>query len=330
MREKFKEYFYQHFISVTSFAMIVFGGVIFLSYYFSIGYMPDLDFSSSLHLLAVTSIVALVVFFVLSILIIFPGIIWKGVCKSDMNITFKNKFIDKQKGLNPLAEVFFITAIVFHSFLISSIYLYFKDYSHVGWFPILVALPVMVLLIRSKVKNLSFEGYVGIVYGAFLTSVVSIIVFFLLKENIEPYGDSFIVVLLSLIGINVVIIFLNVFSTFEILNIKVYIAMFSLFLLLIPFGYWEKISNKIMSQFKFGNIVTTQIFFKPQACNVIKLLDIQVDEAKSCRVENVKILSRLGKQLYLQVDQNNGELKFTIPSSQILSWVVKERKENTD
>lgn len=98
----------------------------------------------------------------------------------------------------------------------------------------------------------------------------------------------------------------------------------SLFILLWLFNKFDRIPMAVMEIYKFGNIDASKVVLKDEGCKVLEELDIELlkKENDICVMEDVLILSRLGGESYLQVHENEAEvLRFTVPSSSIVSWV---------
>jgi hypothetical protein len=68
-----------------------------------------------------------------------------------------------------------------------------------------------------------------------------------------------------------------------------------------------------------------------KGCEILKELELipnSVDDQKPCHLENIKILSRLGRSFYLKkTRQNMSPLCFTIPSEHVLSWSIVPDKQ---
>ena len=52
------------------------GGLIFLIYFWSIGFMPEIDVKALVYLLAVSALTGVIVFVVMSISLTYPGYVW--------------------------------------------------------------------------------------------------------------------------------------------------------------------------------------------------------------------------------------------------------------
>ena len=79
---------------------------------------------------------------------------------------------------------------------------------------------------------------------------------------------------------------------------------------------------------KFGNIPTSELVLNTEGCAIFSALDIKIENKKSglCTTNNILILSRLGRETYLQHSNKDRILKFTITSSNVVSWSLLEEK----
>ncbi len=102
----------------------------------------------------------------------------------------------------------------------------------------------------------------------------------------------------------------------------------TLFLISILFREFYRIPTIVMRLYKFGNIPTSELVLKTEGCAVFSALDIKIENKKSglCTTNNILILSRLGRETYLQHSNKDRILKFTITSSNVVSWSLIEGK----
>ena len=86
-----------------------------------------------------------------------------------------------------------------------------------------------------------------------------------------------------------------------------------------------------MNKYKFGDFETQQLLVDAEGCKILKHLELIPDKGKNkttCHLDNIKILSRLGRSFYLEKTPLCkppwlcSPLNFTIPSNHILSWSV--------
>ncbi|MGZ5056320.1 MAG: hypothetical protein ACXWAT_15455 [Methylobacter sp.] len=100
------------------------------------------------------------------------------------------------------------------------------------------------------------------------------------------------------------------------------LGLITLYVLVSGFGVSYRIPERVMEIYKLGSIHTKLIVFKSDGCETLKIIGVTVsgENNKQCSLSGVKILSRLGKEMYLEKDN----LKFTINNTEIVSWSVDE------
>jgi len=71
------------------------------------------------------------------------------------------------------------------------------------------------------------------------------------------------------------------------------------------FSAFYRIPVKIMQLYKFDNIHVTELVLKKNACNSLGALDVETAWYRDdiCKLNDVLILSRLGKDAYLQYEK---------------------------
>jgi len=104
-----------------------------------------------------------------------------------------------------------------------------------------------------------------------------------------------------------------------------------LFVLLM--GRSTVIPKFVMNKYKFGYFETHQLLVDKNGCKILSKMKLIPDKDKDqeiCHLENIKILSRLGRNFYLEKEiENKKQLNFTIPSKNILSWsIINPHEEN--
>ena len=104
----------------------------------------------------------------------------------------------------------------------------------------------------------------------------------------------------------------------------------TLFVMLFAFSNFYRIPLGVMQLYKFGNIQTTELVLKKEACKAFSSLKIEVIEYGSdiCVAKNILILSRLGKNAYLQYKNEHKTVKFTISTDQIVSWAIQKTNDD--
>ena len=93
----------------------------------------------------------------------------------------------------------------------------------------------------------------------------------------------------------------------------------------------SQIPKIVMKKYKFGNFTAQRLLVDEKGCEILKGFNLisgsEIDQ-KTCSLENIKILSRVGRSFYLKkTRQNIPPLCFTIPSEQVLSWSIEPDKQ---
>ena len=90
------------------------------------------------------------------------------------------------------------------------------------------------------------------------------------------------------------------------------------FMVFASFEIFHRIPERVMEIYKFGAIEDASIVLKEDGCKTVKNYGLIKDSWKGgqCFLENAKILSRLGSDMYLEKD----DLRITINNSQVMSW----------
>src|SRR5690554_1992271 len=85
-----------------------------------------------------------------------------------------------------------------------------------------------------------------------------------------------------------------------------------------------------MESYKFGNIATTDLVLEKNACEALRALEIDLIDKKYeiCVAKNILIMSRLGREAYLRHGSEDNGIKFTIASSDIISWAVRVERDD--
>ena len=83
-----------------------------------------------------------------------------------------------------------------------------------------------------------------------------------------------------------------------------------------------------MKMLHYGNFSSNLLVVDKTGCGILESHNLNSDSIQGhCSLEDVKILSRLGRSFYLKKEKDGTPLYFTIPSDYVLSWSV-ENQEN--
>jgi hypothetical protein len=89
-------------------------------------------------------------------------------------------------------------------------------------------------------------------------------------------------------------------------------------------GIQTYIPNMVMNIYKLGNVHNASLILDESGCTIAKYHGVQpttVLKEHTCRLDCVKILSRLGSAYYVESGRHNSlSTNFTIPALNVLSW----------
>ena len=144
----------------------------------------------------------------------------------------------------------------------------------------------------------------------------------------EPEGLIDWVVLSVIVG---ALLILNMFLTLvESIPEKpkyavLFIALIALSLVVGNVEFKTSIPENSMKLYKLGHFYAKSMVFKKPACNALKHYNLKPIQSEKlgqglCLLTDVQVLSRLGKNMYLQREK----LRFTISSADVVTWSVDE------
>ena len=326
MDAKLKEYIYGNIASLFWSLFLLVGGGIFISFYANIGYMPDFDFESSLTLLSAASITAILTLILLVVILIMPGFFWSNTWadRSSIKINWENE--EAQKSFLKTALWFGAPILFFYGLLVLAFYSWVLAIFY-GLLGVSISYFLVYKLSSLRGRLLCYE-VCKMLGTSFVCSMLAFLPIYLVvtlsSSNIVTSKGS-----PAYIGVVVAffIAFVNVLTTVKPRNINGLAYYFglgvvALYIVLASFEVFHRIPERVMEIYKFGSINTKSIIFKSGACETLILHGLLAkNESKSqCVLENVKILSRLGSDMYLE----SKGLKITIKNSEVLSWSVQE------
>jgi vacuolar-type H+-ATPase subunit I/STV1 len=77
IEQKIKDYISENIVKTLSFMFLLFGGLIFFIYYYSIQYIPSFNLITSVQLLVIASITGLLIVSSTIVMLILPSLFWQ-------------------------------------------------------------------------------------------------------------------------------------------------------------------------------------------------------------------------------------------------------------
>ena len=343
------KYFFSNVIlSITSLLFSV-GGVILIIYFTSVGYFPIFDFKSLAMVLIAIALVTLVLVLTIIVMNSLPAYIWYEVFGK--NVQLKELWICNKKisfGILPyfcLLPIIFFIGLAIHILVISHLtnrwILMISFMVEIVLFSIyLFYLYKLFNILKEQVSELaSCEAIKYIIFELCkfgCASIASSILFtlplyvFLLIFVVNGIGIGDELKLLGLVVFIVCIIVINVLHILVLetttgkqqVAIMSMMGMFVLYVMVTSSGNVNLIPANIMKQYKFGNFNFEKLVINKTGCQIIKTYDIHHTESNDvCVIEDGKIISRLGDEVLFEFmsKKGNNQLRFTLPSSAVLS-----------
>jgi len=327
-KSKLFEYVYAHLASTLWSLLLLLGGAVFVGYFAHIEYMPELDLSSSAAIIATAAISALILAVLLLVVLIFPGASWAGTIGSTSKI--KSLWLDKdgKPSIKGTAIWFGIPLVTFYFCGVGAIL--------IGWFSLLILLPVVVGSFVLAKRNTELLGWplaidLTLVWGAaFISAIFAFLPFcliYLLATTADPQGpiNRWIITL----AVVVLVAFVNLAAAAKPDNVKSLLwygglGAIALFMILMQFGRFHVIPSRIIQIYKFGNIESAEVVVSLNACKGLSALNVQHEAPGDvCIISGVTILSRLGREFYVEAERKeSGKLRFAIPAEAVISWAI--------
>lgn len=333
-KEKLINYFYSNAASVFWSTILIIGGGVFVVYYALIGYMPDFDLKSSVAIIAAASVTSIIAILVMLITMVLAGSFWGGVWNTlGEKSELKKYWIENSFGKN------FFNLIVWFAVPLFAVYLsIFLNIFIEGWYWLATLFFTALCFLLYLYIDFGFwRGVKEFVFLIVATVISSSLIFtplyFVLRLSVEEFVNISYFSLFYGFLATIFIILINMVSATPQGNAKPYVKEFvlglmALLMILSIFGKFDRIPYNVMKIYKFGNIQTSELVLSESGCEVYAALGLEtsVTDYNICIAKDVLILSRLGREAYLEVKEDSGgELKFTIPASFIVSWTLGKR-----
>jgi hypothetical protein len=352
-----EEYVKSHLVILAWNAFLLFGGLIFLLYFVSVRYLPDLNLKDSAFLLAVAAVTGFFFVGVMSTGLIFPGVIWSSLVESrsfralwpgDQTKRMRRAALFLGAPLMTLGAVFSLSLHVrekdWYLFTLGSIPAIFL-------FGLLLAAPLFYVrrrkLIRrawrlgvaeSSRKSLLISlrqsfNYWLLYFLSCLFFFVPFVILYLVARRVAFENLWQRVVMLALLLAFVVLF--NVLAAVvpkgrNQIFWRALLGIVALFLLLIVCAAFSSISATVMRLYGLGNIPDVSIIVNKDGCTTFRQIGLTpvCEINDTCRFDGLDIVSRLGNSYYLVgTDPQGHKTWFTVPSTFVISWGIKSVKD---
>lgn len=335
-KRRIQDYFYDNAASIFWSCFLLLGGGAFVAYYANIRYMPEFDLSSSIAILAAAGVTTVIIIVVLLAIIILPGVIWSGIWGGTSSL--KNLWTDDNGNRTFIGLVkWFLVPIVLFYLLIFLISVATVSGNWIGpllLFSLLVIFSLFILFKKTANFRLALKESIGLWGAAAVSSVMLFVPLWLILnlslQKIEP--DALPSWAAGLISGSVIILF-NIFAATKPKNIKplywyLILSVIPLWIVFSSFSNFHRVPYRVMEIYNFGNIVASEVVLKEESCNGIDALGLDIIwyESGVCVLENVLIKSRLGREALLLKDLDNVKVRFTVDTSNIITWATRESR----
>jgi hypothetical protein len=326
--------------------------MIFLVYFYSIGFMPELTPQASITLLATSVLTAAFLLILLTSSLFAPFVLWKILMPNHERLQILWHKGEQYAPVRAMAWVilpFVVIVIVGGIFFLSPATFERLGISiewYLAFIAIILLLPSLVLLLFWKklrdnppcilrwpvTRDLFLFHFLS--FGGLVISFHTLIVVFIRNSHLSSI-DAITLYFLVLIWN-----FSMVTNTPKIpLRKHLFIALFIIFFLFLRTDKLTLIPSRIMNIYKFGNLPNASLVFDEIGCSIVQHYGMKVTlstpdpktatppNPKTCSLPNVMIHSRLGNTYYLEASRAEGPpVRFTIPSPNVLSWALNEPK----
>lgn len=343
IKEKLIDYISANIIKTLSFLFLLFGGLIFFIYYIDIRYLPDLNLANIGTILSFASITGIILIISIVLMLVFPAFCWDRAIYQ--NEIIRNIWTDKARKT--------IVIIVFPVFVIySSIFLYLKK-DNIWWITLNLLWIISLYLWganESKKRHLSqkkflqeYSSFLAYkIFGSFISiiPIIMLIAIFLNDYKEKNLITACIFLISGIMFVNILIIFIPNSET-SVYKYPIF-GIISFLIIIIFTNKTTLFPRVIMETYQLGNIKASSIVLNKKGCIAInqvmalhqienapsnKILQFKI-ENDSCVIPDVYILSKLGKEFYIEINGVRTEnkkkqdisIKFPISSSDVTTY----------
>jgi hypothetical protein len=310
---------------------LISGGIIFLIYFSSIGYVPELEINSAIILLGTSVITGGFVYIFLSIFLTLPGItygIWtKGISKKSLVANKSQQILQELLVDNKNNQIVgFIRLSIAPIILISALFVLVNDsiwffykvlfvlFSFLSEFMIFYTLCKKEITLR-KIQVLVWLGC-PVFLSNFLAISMTVIIIFSERignnsssssnENLLQIIAAFIIFVL-IIGCNAIVSLDFDSSQIASKIIKYSLLSFMAFMLVTSqFGGFAKIPTRMVEIYGWRNVENASLTVDYEGCQTLKKIEVKITSEKCVKtkelyqIDSLQILSTIGKNYFLR------------------------------
>ncbi|MFQ5674301.1 MAG: hypothetical protein ACE5G1_00265 [bacterium] len=352
------EYFQKNPVIMAWQIILVVGGLVLTVHFLYIGFWPDLDFESSLVLLAVVALTGLVILLFFSFYLIFPAFTWsifllnsetgKKIISHLKKQEAKNSH--KSSIINPLRVLLYFgipTLSAYFAFVLTVSLEWSFQFTNLMttamiWFfliPLLLGSVICYFAMYRKpaseptnrislMQALIYLGTILIGCVILLTSLLFLQILMESPLSTLPANDwTLIWAILLALSINLGALRLSLEQSSDRKSLAVYVKMLLLgviffFIVTSMTSTWLLIPEGIVRLYGLGNLETADLILSSEGCTLVKELGENMtskNESNLCRLQRVSILNRLGGIYYLESSEG---VRYTIPSKMVMSYTL--------
>lgn len=338
------KYFYTNIIASFFFVTTLIGGLVFWAYFTQEKYLPVMDLMSSLTLIGFSALTATLGIVFLLFTIFMPGWIWRTyIHQSKSALVRKVKYIGHLCGnYNRVYAAFLFTPLAAWTLLMFAFGAYPNFES--AFFKICFVLGVIIgignflyLWLKLKLKPLrNWASYLVYYASSLGSSVLLFPAFFLvIKSPAEWTQESEWFSYFALVTFWMYLFFIiNLISHRAKPNEKLKhwagIVVFGFIILIFFTKTLQTLPSSVIKLYHLGNMSDVTLITKREACSFFEedFKEYLEVEDGSCRIQNIRVVSKIGKEILIEANKK----RFTIKSDMVHSYIDNtnpDEKEST-
>lgn len=322
--------------SPVSFAWSLFlflGGMIFIIYYAHEGYLPELDFGGATSLLIAAALTGCLYVVVITAVLMMPALFWLLYVRQ--NGYFRVLWDDGADPSRQSAKWFVMAFVPPHLGLLYFTYSALRDL----WFaPVITALiaawSLAVWCFRVRRWGARSPGilktFALMSLGSFCWLGFIFAWLFALRVGVTQWAEiGPVFATLLTLGLLIILGSLNVVAIIVPEGTSPFlwvggIAAVILAVTVLNFDLSSNMSAFVMRKYGWGNIPSASLVLTKEGCSTTEYLGlkpIRLNGDGACRLDGVRIVSRLGANYYLEAETpKSRKFKFTLPGANVVAY----------